>query len=76
MARETNGPNEQEVRMVALEHKFNDLLAFVHMIVPHMVKAPKLEKYNGRGDLMIHLQMYCWKMAQYANNEPLMIQTF
>ena len=25
---------------------------------------------------MIHLQMYCRKMAQYANNEPLLIQTF
>ena len=46
------------------------------MTVPPMFKAPKLKKYNGRGDLMIHLQMYCWKMAQYANNEPLMIQTF
>ena len=25
---------------------------------------------------MIHLQMYCWKMAPYADNEPLLIQTF
>uniref|UniRef100_A0A2N9HB36 Retrotransposon gag domain-containing protein n=1 Tax=Fagus sylvatica TaxID=28930 RepID=A0A2N9HB36_FAGSY len=161
MAGETSGPNEQEVRMVALEHKFNDLLAFVHMMVkqvtemgnqkrkdgkntngevsegrPHIImdplprpptppkpegkdsqldskidsleekirliqglnsfgntdfssmswfpnmtmppkfKAPEFEKYNGRGDPMIHLQMYCRKMAPYADNEPLLIQTF
>jgi hypothetical protein len=25
---------------------------------------------------MIHLQMYCWKMVQYVDNEPLLIQTF
>ena len=25
---------------------------------------------------MIHLQMYCQKMAPHANNEPLLIQTF
>uniref|UniRef100_A0A2N9HV67 Reverse transcriptase/retrotransposon-derived protein RNase H-like domain-containing protein n=1 Tax=Fagus sylvatica TaxID=28930 RepID=A0A2N9HV67_FAGSY len=39
-------------------------------------KAPEFEKYNGRGDPMIHLQMYCRKMAPYADNEPLLIQTF
>uniref|UniRef100_A0A2N9HXL0 G-patch domain-containing protein n=1 Tax=Fagus sylvatica TaxID=28930 RepID=A0A2N9HXL0_FAGSY len=33
------------------------------------------KKYNGRGDPMIHLQMYCRKMAPYADNEPLLIQT-
>uniref|UniRef100_A0A2N9GYN3 Retrotransposon gag domain-containing protein n=1 Tax=Fagus sylvatica TaxID=28930 RepID=A0A2N9GYN3_FAGSY len=127
MVGETNGPNEHEVRMAASEHKLDDLLAFVHMMVkrdtemgnqkrkdgkstngevsegrPHInmdplprppippkpegkdsqldmppkFKVPKLEKNKGRDDPMIHLQMYCWKMAQYANNEPLMIQTF
>uniref|UniRef100_A0A2N9IDQ7 Retrotransposon gag domain-containing protein n=1 Tax=Fagus sylvatica TaxID=28930 RepID=A0A2N9IDQ7_FAGSY len=39
-------------------------------------RAPEFEKYNGRGDPMIHLQMYCRKMAPYADNEPLLIQTF
>uniref|UniRef100_A0A2N9G490 Uncharacterized protein n=1 Tax=Fagus sylvatica TaxID=28930 RepID=A0A2N9G490_FAGSY len=126
----TNGGtsgHEQEVQMPALERKFDDLLAFVHMMVkrdaemgnqkrkdgkstngevsegrprinmdlpprpqtppkpegrdfqfymPPKFKVPKLEKNNGRNDSMIHLQMYCWKMAQYTNNEPLMIQTF
>jgi hypothetical protein len=47
-----------------------------NMTVPPKFKVPKLEKYNGRGDPMIHLQMYCWKMAQYAENESLLIWTF
>uniref|UniRef100_A0A2N9F828 Retrotransposon gag domain-containing protein n=1 Tax=Fagus sylvatica TaxID=28930 RepID=A0A2N9F828_FAGSY len=46
------------------------------MTVPPKFKAPEFEKYNGRGDPMIHLQMYCRKMAPYADNEPLLIQTF
>uniref|UniRef100_A0A2N9HXX3 Integrase catalytic domain-containing protein n=1 Tax=Fagus sylvatica TaxID=28930 RepID=A0A2N9HXX3_FAGSY len=46
------------------------------MTVPPKFKAPEFEKYNGRGDPMIHLQMYCQKMAPYADNEPLLIQTF
>uniref|UniRef100_A0A2N9ID85 Retrotransposon gag domain-containing protein n=1 Tax=Fagus sylvatica TaxID=28930 RepID=A0A2N9ID85_FAGSY len=49
---------------------------FPNMTVPPKFKAPEFEKYNGRGDPMIHLQMYCRKMAPYANNEPLLIQTF
>jgi hypothetical protein len=46
------------------------------MTVPPKFKIPKFEKNNGRSDPMIHLQMCCRKMAQYANNEPLLIQTF
>jgi hypothetical protein len=46
------------------------------MTVPPKFKVPKFKKNDGRGDPMIHLQMYCQKMAQYANNEPLLIQTF
>uniref|UniRef100_A0A2N9GNE4 Reverse transcriptase domain-containing protein n=1 Tax=Fagus sylvatica TaxID=28930 RepID=A0A2N9GNE4_FAGSY len=137
MAGETSGPgpSEQEIRMVALERKFDELLSFVQLIakrntddenqrkeddkdtseaepeghsntnatpprpptppkpegeglparhmswfpnmtVPPKFKAPEFEKYNGRGDPMIHLQMYCRKMAPYADNEPLLIQTF
>uniref|UniRef100_A0A2N9FX97 Retrotransposon gag domain-containing protein n=1 Tax=Fagus sylvatica TaxID=28930 RepID=A0A2N9FX97_FAGSY len=137
MAGETSGPgpNEQEIRMVALERKFDELLSFVQLIakrnpndenqrkeddrdanneeleghsnanttppgrrhhrsqrgktpnfssmswfpnmtMPPKFKAPEFEKYNGRGDPMIHLQMYCRKMEPYADNEPLLIQTF
>uniref|UniRef100_A0A2N9EG40 Reverse transcriptase domain-containing protein n=1 Tax=Fagus sylvatica TaxID=28930 RepID=A0A2N9EG40_FAGSY len=114
------GPSEQEIRMVALERKFDELLSFVQLIAKRNTddenqrkeddkdtsegepegtfqhqrhstkaadatkargerlpfKAPEFEKYNGRGDPMIHLQMYCRKMAPYADNEPLLIQTF
>uniref|UniRef100_A0A2N9HA00 Retrotransposon gag domain-containing protein n=1 Tax=Fagus sylvatica TaxID=28930 RepID=A0A2N9HA00_FAGSY len=137
MAGETSGPgpSEQEIRMVALERKFDELLSFVQLIAKRNTEdenqrkeddkdtgeaepeghsntnatpprpptppkpegkdsqldskidssggedqahtgAPEFEKYNGRGDPMIHLQMYCRKMAPYADNEPLLIQTF
>uniref|UniRef100_A0A2N9IX63 Uncharacterized protein n=1 Tax=Fagus sylvatica TaxID=28930 RepID=A0A2N9IX63_FAGSY len=49
---------------------------FQNMKVPHKFKAPDLEKYSGTDDPMIHLQMYCRKMACYAGNEPLLILTF
>ena len=49
---------------------------FPKMTMPPKFKAPEFEKYNGRGDPMIHLQMYYRKMAPYADNEPLLIQTF
>uniref|UniRef100_A0A2N9GXT9 Uncharacterized protein n=1 Tax=Fagus sylvatica TaxID=28930 RepID=A0A2N9GXT9_FAGSY len=55
---------------------FSSMSWFPNMTVPPKFKAPEFEKYNGRGDPMIHLQMYCRKMAPYADNEPLLIQTF
>jgi hypothetical protein len=55
---------------------FSSMSWFPNMMVPPKFKAPEFERYNGRGDPMIHLQMYCRKMAQYADNEPLLIQTF
>jgi hypothetical protein len=55
---------------------FSSMSWFPNMTMPPKFKAPKFEKYNGRGDPMIHLQMYCRKMAPYADNEPLLIQTF
>jgi hypothetical protein len=55
---------------------FSSMSWFPNMTMPPKFKAPEFEKYNGRGDPMIHLQMYCQKMAPYADNEPLLIQTF
>uniref|UniRef100_A0A2N9G2N0 Retrotransposon gag domain-containing protein n=1 Tax=Fagus sylvatica TaxID=28930 RepID=A0A2N9G2N0_FAGSY len=55
---------------------FSSMSWFPNMTVPPKFKAPKFEKYNGRGDPMIHLQIYCWKMAPYSDNELLLIQTF
>ena len=55
---------------------FSSMSWFPNMSMPHKFKTPEFDKYNGRGDPMIHLQMYCRKMAQYADNKPLLIQTF
>ena len=55
---------------------FSSMSWFPNMTMPPKFKASEFEKYNGRGDPMIHLQMYCRKMAPYADNEPLLIQTF
>ena len=55
---------------------FSSMSWFPNMTVPPKFKAPEFKKYNWRGDPMIHLQMYCWKMTPYAENEPLLIQTF
>ena len=46
---------------------FASMSWFLNMEVPHKFKAPDFEKYNGIGDPMVHLQMYCRKMA-YAGN--------
>uniref|UniRef100_A0A2N9HHR4 Uncharacterized protein n=1 Tax=Fagus sylvatica TaxID=28930 RepID=A0A2N9HHR4_FAGSY len=118
------GPSEQEIRMVALERKFDELLSFVQLIAkrntndenqrkeddkdisegepeghsntnatpPRPPTPPKPEGKDSQldskidsleekirliqGDPMIHLQMYCRKMTPYADNEPLLIQTF
>ena len=43
------------------------------MTVLPKFKAPEFERYNGKGDPMIHLQIYYRKMAQYVDNEPLLI---
>uniref|UniRef100_A0A2N9GFK0 Retrotransposon gag domain-containing protein n=1 Tax=Fagus sylvatica TaxID=28930 RepID=A0A2N9GFK0_FAGSY len=42
---------------------FSSMSWFPNMTMPPKFKAPEFEKYNGRGDPMIHLQMYCRKMA-------------
>jgi hypothetical protein len=55
---------------------FSSMSWFPNMTVPPKFKVLEFEKYNRRGDLMIHLQMYCLKMAQYEDNEALLIQTF
>uniref|UniRef100_A0A2N9H5F5 Retrotransposon gag domain-containing protein n=1 Tax=Fagus sylvatica TaxID=28930 RepID=A0A2N9H5F5_FAGSY len=55
---------------------FSSMSWFPNMTMPPKFKSLEFEKYNGRGDPMIHLQMYCQKMAPYVDNEPLLIQTF
>uniref|UniRef100_A0A2N9EGS2 Uncharacterized protein n=1 Tax=Fagus sylvatica TaxID=28930 RepID=A0A2N9EGS2_FAGSY len=48
MTGETSGPNEQEVRMAALEHKFDDLLAFVHMMVKQVAETGNQKRKDGK----------------------------
>ena len=72
---------EEKIRLIQCLNSFGNtdfssMSWFPNMTMPPMFKAPEFEKYNGRGDPMIHLQMYCRKMAPYADNEPLLIQTF
>ena len=55
---------------------FSSMSWFPNMTMSPKFKAPDFKKYNGRRDPMIHLQMYCRKMAPHADNEPLLIQTF
>uniref|UniRef100_A0A2N9GPT8 Uncharacterized protein n=1 Tax=Fagus sylvatica TaxID=28930 RepID=A0A2N9GPT8_FAGSY len=47
MVGETNGPNEHEVRMATSEHKLDDLLAFVHMIVKETRREKMAKVTNG-----------------------------
>uniref|UniRef100_A0A2N9FK78 Retrotransposon gag domain-containing protein n=1 Tax=Fagus sylvatica TaxID=28930 RepID=A0A2N9FK78_FAGSY len=42
---------------------FSSMSWFPNMTVPPKFKAPEFEKYNGRGDPMIHLQMECSRMV-------------
>uniref|UniRef100_A0A2N9EGY2 RNase H type-1 domain-containing protein n=1 Tax=Fagus sylvatica TaxID=28930 RepID=A0A2N9EGY2_FAGSY len=71
---------EEKIRLIQGLNSFGNTdfssMSWFPMTMPPKFKAPEFEKYNGRGDPMIHLQMYCRKMAPYADNEPLLIQTF
>ena len=48
MARETNGPNEQEVRMAALKHEFENLLAFIYMMVKQDAEMGNQKRKDGK----------------------------
>ena len=48
MVGETRGPNEQEVRMAALKHKFDDLLAFIYMMVKRDEEMGNQKRKDGK----------------------------
>jgi hypothetical protein len=48
MAGETRGSNEQKVWMATLEHKFNNLLAFVHMMVKRDAEMGNQKRKDGK----------------------------
>ena len=55
---------------------FSDLSWFPHLIVPCGFEAPKFEKFDEYGDPKLRLHKYCEQMAQYAENELLMVMMF
>uniref|UniRef100_A0A2N9I0W9 Uncharacterized protein n=1 Tax=Fagus sylvatica TaxID=28930 RepID=A0A2N9I0W9_FAGSY len=48
MAGEMSGPNEQEVWMAALKHEFDDLLAFIYMMVKRDVEMGNQKRKDGK----------------------------
>ena len=48
MVGETNGPIEHEVRMAASEHKLDNLLAFVHMMVKRDAEMGNHKRKDGK----------------------------
>uniref|UniRef100_A0A2N9H0B7 Uncharacterized protein n=1 Tax=Fagus sylvatica TaxID=28930 RepID=A0A2N9H0B7_FAGSY len=48
MVGETNGPNEHEVRMATSKHKFDDLLAFVYMMVKQVVETGNQKRKDDK----------------------------
>jgi len=46
------------------------------LVIPKKFQTPDFEKYDGRGCPKKHLRMYCRKMANYLDNEKLMIHVF
>ena len=46
------------------------------LVIPPKFKVPDFPKYNRTSCPLIHLRMYCRKMARYTNNEKFMIHCF
>ncbi|XP_030468911.1 uncharacterized protein LOC115687467 [Syzygium oleosum] len=57
------------------EHMIEDLSRYTQMSFPEKFKILDFTKYDGTGDPKIHLKYYLNRMARYAQNVPLMIQT-
>ena len=53
-----------------------NLCWFPDLIIPPKFKMPDFEKYNGKGDPKLHLNMYIGHMAPYLKEEKLMIHCF
>ena len=54
----------------------DSLTNFPHFVMPYKFKTSKFDKYDGTGDLCMHLRMFCRKMAPYGDNHPLLCQIF
>ena len=46
------------------------------LVLPHKLKVPTFDKYDGTKCPSAHLYMYCRKMTGYTNNDRLLIHYF
>ncbi|KAL3744925.1 hypothetical protein ACJRO7_014090 [Eucalyptus globulus] len=53
-----------------------DLSQYTKMDFPEKFKVPDFAKYDGTVDPKVHLKYYLNRMGCYAQNTPLLIQTF
>ncbi|XP_030470873.1 uncharacterized protein LOC115689043 [Syzygium oleosum] len=58
------------------EHMIEDLSRYAQMSFPEKFKIPDFTKYDRTEDPKIHLKYYLNRMVRYAQNVPLMVQTF
>ena len=54
----------------------DNLTNFPQVIMPPKFKAIEFFKYDGTGDLCVHLRVFCRKMAPYGDSHPLLCQIF
>ncbi|XP_070054854.1 uncharacterized protein [Nicotiana tomentosiformis] len=55
---------------------FSDLWMFPHIHLPPGFKTPKFEKYDGHGDSIAHLKMYCNQLRGAGGKEELLMAYF
>lgn len=55
---------------------FSDLCIHSGLQFPAKFKSPYFEKYNGKSCPYAHLKVYGVAMAQYGNNDKLLVQNF
>lgn len=55
---------------------FSDLCIYPGLKFPNKFKCPDFEKYDGKSCPYAHLKVYGVAMAQYGDNDKLLVQTF
>ena len=55
---------------------FSDLCMIPHVHLPVCFKTPKFEKYDGYGDPIAHLKIYCTQLRGAEGKEELLMAYF
>ncbi|XP_070054926.1 uncharacterized protein [Nicotiana tomentosiformis] len=55
---------------------YSDLCMFPHVHLPGGFKTPKFEKYDGHGDPIAHLKIYCNQLRGAGGKEELLMAYF